>query len=523
MASYHDETGGASGSSGLRRGEACTNCRHRKIRCDGVKPICGPCSQSTTGRWEVCDFVPYSRTATRVLKEQIENLEAHIEQLQLSKSSNSDSSVQHRQSSSQGTSLPPASARPSRAPDVSSTHATHRAWLSAFFARVQDLHFFLDIPRFRASLQNRSPAPSSALLDVIYLWGARCASELTLEASLLSRARQSVATAPTTPDVLLHTLQARLLLGQYAYGLDKSVEAGYYLNGAWSLALAAGLHRQRDVDQTRSEVRERINAFWHTLILVNLWSGVEGAPASVSYSESADARIYTPWPGASPSTSAVRRGTLLDFLDGRADGGSESLNYLAMASVVFERCTSVRTAAASGELSDEQLASQIHALDDVIAHLGPSLPSLPTDAPSFPTGPGPLSPSDAVPLRAALLTHTTLRVAVIQLHAPMADMSRTSRERRAGAARAVARMAGDVNVTRLGHVSPVMAALWATACHALIDELTVLRASNRTADMRTYSGALAVLEEALGTFAPRCSLYESRLSTIRQVRAAVGI
>ncbi|KAK7019632.1 hypothetical protein R3P38DRAFT_2975538 [Favolaschia claudopus] len=27
----------------LKRGKACLNCRHLKIRCDGVHPICGPC------------------------------------------------------------------------------------------------------------------------------------------------------------------------------------------------------------------------------------------------------------------------------------------------------------------------------------------------------------------------------------------------------------------------------------------------------------------------------------------------
>ncbi|TEB31748.1 hypothetical protein FA13DRAFT_342090 [Coprinellus micaceus] len=44
--------GGAPNASGqgeihprkaLRRGEACLNCRRRKIKCDGVKPVCMPC------------------------------------------------------------------------------------------------------------------------------------------------------------------------------------------------------------------------------------------------------------------------------------------------------------------------------------------------------------------------------------------------------------------------------------------------------------------------------------------------
>ncbi|KAJ6590257.1 hypothetical protein B0H10DRAFT_807089 [Mycena sp. CBHHK59/15] len=29
----------------LRRGKACLNCRHLKIRCDGVHPICGNCTR----------------------------------------------------------------------------------------------------------------------------------------------------------------------------------------------------------------------------------------------------------------------------------------------------------------------------------------------------------------------------------------------------------------------------------------------------------------------------------------------
>ncbi|KAL1726831.1 hypothetical protein EV714DRAFT_276196 [Schizophyllum commune] len=495
------ETSGASGNSGLRRGEACTNCRHRKIRCDGVKPICGPCSQSTTGRWQECDFVPYSRTATRVLKEQIQSLEAHIEELQAAKSS-ADASARGQQSSSQGISLVPVGGKDSPQP-------SQRVWLTAFFERAHDLHFFLDIPRFRQSFQTRSPAPLPALLDVIYLWGARLSSDTAAhayESSLLARSRQSIATASTAPDTLLQTMQARLLYGQYCYAIDKNVEGCYHITGAWSLALGTGLHRITQVNPTRSEDRERVNAFWHTADLACLWSCADGAPMPVSCTR--DMTVLTPWPGAPPTPSIEGRGTIGDFFAGHEDAGVGSLALLSKAAVLLHRCTSFRVNTTGDALANEGIDMQVQTLDEVITALGQRLPPL---------------PEEAGPLRAALLTHTTLRAAVIQLHTPLSDLNPSSRRQRAVAARAIARMASEANIARLGYLNPLMAAFWAAACHALIDELVLLRGTNPAEDVREWLGALGALEEAMKIFAPRCPIFESKLAIVRQVRVAVGI
>ncbi|KAL1738565.1 hypothetical protein HDZ31DRAFT_6815, partial [Schizophyllum fasciatum] len=456
------DASGASGSSGLRRGEACTNCRHRKIRCDGVRPICGPCSQSTTGRWQECDFVPYSRTATRVLKEQIQSLEAHIEELQSGKSLSSSSPGRGRQSSSQAVPLVPVGAA-----DTSS-QSTQRFWLTAFFERAHDLHFFLDIPRFRSFFTSRSSAPLPVLLDAIYLWG----SHLTLDAaahahepSLLARVRQSITSAPANPETVLQTVQARLLYGQYCYAIDKAVEGGYHLTNAWSLAMASGLHSIEDVDPSRVDDRERVNAFWHTFVIACLWSCADGSPMPVSCT--GGKAVLTPWPGAPPVPALERRGTIVDFLTGRDDAGVGSLALLAKASIILHRCTSFRANLSGGTagLTGESFSAKAQALEEMSARLGQRLPPL---------------PEEAGPLRAALLTHTTLRVAVIQLHTPLSDMSPPSREQRAIAARAVARMASQAKVQRLGYLNPIMAALWATACHALIDELAALRGADGT-------------------------------------------
>ena len=59
-------------------------------------------------------------------------------------------------------------------------------------------------------------------------------------------------------------------------------------------------------------------------------------------------------------------------------------------------------------------------------------------------------------------------------------------------------------MTRL--LTPLQA-FWAAACHALIDELVLLRGTNPAEDVREWLGALGALEEAMKIFAPRCPIF----------------
>ncbi|KAH7098129.1 hypothetical protein BKA62DRAFT_773613 [Auriculariales sp. MPI-PUGE-AT-0066] len=89
----------------LHRGEACLNCRKRKMKCDAVKPGCGPCSRQGKGtdcEYEVSPFV-----------QQIQRLEAEAAELRARVRDLESQQPSKGASSSPGTSTPsPQSARP---------------------------------------------------------------------------------------------------------------------------------------------------------------------------------------------------------------------------------------------------------------------------------------------------------------------------------------------------------------------------------------------------------------------------
>ncbi|KAF9811631.1 hypothetical protein IEO21_06510 [Rhodonia placenta] len=70
-----------SSSGRAPRGSACLNCRRRKLRCDGARPICGPCIR--TNRQADCEYTDGPvRSPTQVLEDNIARLEARIYELE---------------------------------------------------------------------------------------------------------------------------------------------------------------------------------------------------------------------------------------------------------------------------------------------------------------------------------------------------------------------------------------------------------------------------------------------------------
>ncbi|KAJ7647952.1 hypothetical protein FB45DRAFT_998840 [Roridomyces roridus] len=65
----------------LRRGRACMACRFLKIKCDGVKPVCGPCTK--TPKDDDCEYQDGpSRSRTKVLEDTVARLEARLQELE---------------------------------------------------------------------------------------------------------------------------------------------------------------------------------------------------------------------------------------------------------------------------------------------------------------------------------------------------------------------------------------------------------------------------------------------------------
>ncbi|KAJ7814481.1 hypothetical protein B0H13DRAFT_1924806 [Mycena leptocephala] len=65
----------------LKRGRACMNCRFLKIKCDGTKPICGPCRKRPKD--DECEYSEGpTRSRTKALEETVRRLEARLHELE---------------------------------------------------------------------------------------------------------------------------------------------------------------------------------------------------------------------------------------------------------------------------------------------------------------------------------------------------------------------------------------------------------------------------------------------------------
>ncbi|KAF7323409.1 Zn(2)-C6 fungal-type domain-containing protein [Mycena chlorophos] len=65
----------------LKRGTACMNCRFLKIKCDGTRPICGPCRRSPKD--DPCEYTDGpARSRTRALEDTVQRLEQRLLELE---------------------------------------------------------------------------------------------------------------------------------------------------------------------------------------------------------------------------------------------------------------------------------------------------------------------------------------------------------------------------------------------------------------------------------------------------------
>ncbi|KAF8633206.1 hypothetical protein AX15_001474 [Amanita polypyramis BW_CC] len=65
----------------LKRGRACMNCRFLKVKCDGAKPVCGPCRRHP--KEDECEYSDGpTRSRTQILEETVSRLEARLYELE---------------------------------------------------------------------------------------------------------------------------------------------------------------------------------------------------------------------------------------------------------------------------------------------------------------------------------------------------------------------------------------------------------------------------------------------------------
>ncbi|KAJ7664758.1 hypothetical protein B0H17DRAFT_298484 [Mycena rosella] len=238
----------ASGTSvaPLQKGKACVNCRRRKIKCDGVKPLCGPCARYSTAFGD-CEYTEDGPSHGDMLEEQISILQARIEDLEKTSQSRALSALPGPSSKprntapttqispsntmglgrllthfylqqTSGSSMNPTAANlmPTELPFIVLQALVHNFLHNAFC-----FGFFLDTQAFHdAVTSNPGRTLPPVLLNVLYLWGVHLAKDPRItayEPAFLVHALRSTAgsLAGTHPRTVLHSMQASVLLAYY--------------------------------------------------------------------------------------------------------------------------------------------------------------------------------------------------------------------------------------------------------------------------------------------------------------------
>ncbi|KAJ6514347.1 Zn(2)-Cys(6) binuclear cluster domain-containing protein [Mycena vitilis] len=544
--------------SSTTKAKACINCRRRKIKCDGVRPKCGPCSRSMG--FQDCEYAEDGLTRTQILEDQIAILEARIEELEKPQELRSTLVLNNPYAEQLGPGLSPAT--PRRGPSLRLPIASQgssglssplslptspvsglasvelEALVLNFLKHGSQFGFFLHVNNFReAAMGLGSERPTPVLLDVVNLWAIHLSGSnefLMYEATYLWRALSTTVDALSGAhghNTILHTIQAEVLLAHYFLRNTRFLEAKYHVSAAVSLVLSAGLHRLRSADlhtiggplgpafhalpapRNATEENERICAFWTVLTLNNCWTTADGSPSNISYTVP-DARIDTPWPldiNASDLQTQVLPdstvGTVTTFLANLPDAGISESALHAKAAVLFEQASRLASQYRP-DISREQL-NQFYAsfnfIDALIEGFKISLPAV-----------------HAHSTREMLVLNCLVQVSTIQLHNPFVGEIDASRRRVLDSARAIVADLQQVPVNDFLFIDPIMGTLLMATCQVFIAEL------GRFRRQRSSNPAVATHEKALkdaidtvltvmNVFAPRCRLMESQLVAVQQL------
>ncbi|KAG5732328.1 hypothetical protein E4T56_gene11563 [Termitomyces sp. T112] len=542
----------------LKRGRACMNCRFLKIKCDGIKPVCGPCRKHPKD--DDCEYADGSgRSRTKVLEDTVSRLEARLHELEHPEESTPSvtlhdpyspfheslpqlpSSVPIPEARSCDPSSPfsPASSssslpstrpwrsfavlesKPESVASSGSSSSPHRqntsspflgaeepgfiiiqSLLDKFLPHCQQFGFFLNPNRFREATLlplsfGHASRPTPAVLSAVYLWGVHLSQSEALlqqEPSFISRALHHSVTDMfgSHPDVILHTLQAEILLSYYLLRVGRFIEAKCHTATAVSLALGAGLHRMRSIHPILSiiglsfdtpvsvplprdtiEEGERINGFWAVLVLHKYITVALEPPMSVCGTlEAPGTQVDAPWPldiSISEGMSPEIRGnnTIRNFLLNIAEKHpGTSLNALNVkAAILFHRSAQLAGQWLPNMQPQEFQSYMIafhstHGLTETFRSILPPLTHLDIKHPAA---------------RTLILIHALTDAATIKLHINFSADSSSNQYCLAAARRIVA--FGGFNILEVGHINPILSTVLAAACHVFINEISRMRLS----------------------------------------------
>ncbi|KAK7044968.1 Zn(2)-C6 fungal-type domain-containing protein [Favolaschia claudopus] len=480
----------------LDKGQACYNCRRRKVRCDSVRPICGPCARFGGGALEDCEYTAESGIArSQVLEEQISIIESRIQQLEQPNENQASVGLHNPYQSSYG-SLALTNPQPQAGPSGSRSQRNllvkprppnfTRTLVDNFLRRASQIGFFLN-PQMFNSISSRaalSQIVCPALIDAICLWGSHLSHSDALSSqttTLLPEALRSAAMSLSNqrnPNTVIQTVQAEALLAQYFFRNARILEGKYHASTAVSIALSSGFHKIRSANTpsnapqsltgyppTAEEEGERINAFWAVLMLNNTWLAADGSPGDVSY-----AIVDTPWPldiemysptHLQPSHSSS---TVENFLTHVPDHATSLVALHAKAAIVFDQACRLATQFTETMNHTNQPnnhRAEYSRLHQVIESLKEVLP--------------PISSSEVDSQSLLLVIYSFVHTATIQLNNPFRLHFDFSRSRAINAAIAIVDCMRQSNLPEFGYIDAIVGTLWMAASQVFMTELSQAR------------------------------------------------
>ncbi|KAF8333102.1 uncharacterized protein EI90DRAFT_3052991 [Cantharellus anzutake] len=309
-------------SASLTPGQACLECRRRKVKCDGSRPVCGRCDRLR----KECEYEQIvRRLQVDIMEDRLSEIESGIQaylrrpasmEHPLMKKLTGDGGDRHHPQNLVSPFLPLYTGEPRSSSTVvpeSNGSVTSEALLagygsvtprtipesglgqigvdselpaelSEYLIRMalpfrNQFHMNMHLPRllFRSRLPPTHPdSIHPALLNSIYL--AVCSTSggqmAEYESRFLTRTRTESERALGFVDRLVHFMWASVILASYYIRRGRIVEAHNTISGTVSFAVAAGLHRAPDVPHGTEvivlppadavETQDRV-ALWHAL------------------------------------------------------------------------------------------------------------------------------------------------------------------------------------------------------------------------------------------------------------------
>ncbi|KAJ7147792.1 hypothetical protein C8R43DRAFT_523757 [Mycena crocata] len=480
-------------SAKLQSGRACWNCRRRKIKCDGIRPTCGPCRMRPPRSGDACvykaDDPPGHQTPSE-MQETIKSLRARVRDLERVTGHTASSVPLHGPYDSASYNSSPSSHSQRTTPDADDGYNNFQEPAPDVIAKLVDTfldrfsnsgHFFLEPLRFCSSALLARPfgdrnRPAPCLLSAVYLWGSILSSTTPNESpaedafllSTLQNISADIRAFSVHPRLVLDTIQAEVLLSLYYLHAALPVQGRYHAAAAASLAFTAGLQHLNVTPGSPPrpsfplaehllpretgviDVAERIDAFWAVVTVNSYWAAAEGSPSAIPYS----ANIDTPWP-----SGAQAGATITKFLNGNDADGHSAVALVTKTSILLERIVSFSARNAGFD------RTAFNSLNKRLQTFQATLPIFAGD-------------------RTLFMVHALTDTAIIRLHMPHASSSSTARYETLAAAGRISANLTHTHFVENFVADPMLGPLCANVSAVFMSALTALRSGTGTPQER---------------------------------------